>query len=113
MEAFRAMISDGDIGMSSAASMLHTSRSTFQYVKRTPCRRLKADETEKRKLIGELAGENITYGYRCIWALLRRQGVFISRKRVRRMLKEMSLQREAHFPQAQTATDMEPDFGRS
>ncbi|MCL4318098.1 MAG: IS3 family transposase [Candidatus Thermoplasmatota archaeon] len=98
MEAFRAMISDGDIGVSSAASMLHTSRSTFQYVKRAPCRRLKTDEIEKKKLIEKLAGENITYGYRRIRALLRRQGVFISRKRVRRMLKEMNLQREAHFP---------------
>ena len=98
MEAFRAMISDGDVSVSSAASMLHTSRSTFQYVKRAPCRRLKTDEIEKRKLIREFAGDNITYGYRRIWALMRRQGVFISRKRVRRMLKEMSLQREAHFP---------------
>ncbi|MBX8636725.1 MAG: IS3 family transposase, partial [Thermoplasmata archaeon] len=98
MEAFRAMISDGDLSVSSAASMLHTSGSTFQYVKRAPCRRLKADEIEKRKLIEEFAGDNITYGYRRIWALVRRQDVFISRKRVRRMLKEMNLQREAHFP---------------
>ena len=92
------MISDGDVSVSSAASMLHTSRSTFQYVKRAPCRRLKTDEIEKRKLIEKPAGENITYGYRRIWALVRRQDVFISRKRVRRMLKEMNLQREAHFP---------------
>ena len=98
MEAFRAMISDGDIGVSSAASMLHTSRSTFQYVKRAPCRRLKTDEIEKRKLIEKLAGENITYGYRRIWALLRRQGIFISRNRVRRIMGEMHLLREAHFP---------------
>ena len=98
MEAFRTMISDGDIGVSSAAYMLHTSRSTFQYVKRAPCRRLKADEMEKRKTIEEFAGENITYGYRRIWAMMRRQGLFISRKRVRRIMKEMHLQREAHFP---------------
>ena len=82
-------------------------------MKRAPCKRLKADETEKRKLIEELPGEKIKYGYRRIWALLRRQGVFISRKRMKRMLKEMSLQREAHFPKAQTATDREPDFRRS
>ena len=98
MEAFRAMISDGDIGVSSAASMLHTSRSTFQYVKRAPCRRLKTDEIEKKKLIEKLAGENITYGYRRIWALLRRQGIFISRNRVRRIMGEIHLLREAHFP---------------
>ena len=92
------MIGKGEITALSAASMLHTSRSTFQYVKRAPCRRLKADEMEKRKLIEEFAGDNITYGYRRIWALMRRQGMFISRKRVRRILKEMGLQREAHFP---------------
>ena len=98
MEAFRAMISDGDIGVSSAVSMLHTSRSTFQYVKRAPCRRLKTDEIEKRKLIEKLAGENITYGYRRIRALLRRQGIFISRNRVRRIMGEIHLLRETHFP---------------
>ena len=85
MEAFRSMTEDGEIGVSSAAFILHTSRSSFQYVKRPPCRRLRADEQEKKAIAGKLAGEHITYGYRRIWALLRRQGVFISRNRVRRI----------------------------
>ena len=92
------MISSGDIGVSSAAFMLHTSRSSFRYVKRPGCRRLRSDEQVKRATILELAGENITYGYRRIWALLRRQGTFISRNRVRRIMGEMRLLREAHFP---------------
>ena len=98
MEAFRAMTFSGDISVSSAALMLHTSRSTFQYAERPPCRRLRADETEKRNIVEELAGKNITYGYRRIWALLRRQGVLISKNRVRRIMGEMHLLREAHFP---------------
>ncbi len=98
MEAFRAMISQRELGVSSAAFMLHTSRSSFQYAGRPPSRRFRADEREKRRLIGSLAGGNITYGYRRIWALLRRRGVFISRNRVRRIMGEMHLLREAHFP---------------
>ena len=92
------MIADGDISVIAASGMLHTSRSTFQYVPREHARRLRSDEMEKRELIESLALENITYGYRRIWALMRRQGVFISRKRVRRIMREMGLQKEAHFP---------------
>ena len=92
------MIARGDISVTAASLMLHTSGSTFQHVKRPPARRLKSDEREKRQIIERLAGENVMYGYRRIWALMRRQGVFIGRKRVRRIMREMGLQKEAHFP---------------
>lgn len=35
-----------------------------------------------------LAKENPTYGYRFIWALLRREGRMVNRKRVHRLWKE-------------------------
>ena len=92
------MIADGDISVTAASEMLHTYRSTFRYVHREHARRLRGDETEKKQLIESLALENITCGYRWIWALMRRQGVFISRRRVRRIMREMGLQKEAYFP---------------
>lgn len=73
------MTASGDISVSSAAFMLHTSVSTFQYVARSRCGPPKIDESEKRGIIRTLAKENITYGYRHIRALLRRQCVFISK----------------------------------
>ena len=92
------MISSNEIRPSTAGTVLHVTRQSFYYERRQPARRLRVDESEKRKLILELAGENITYGYRRIRALLKRQGVFISRNRVRRIMGEMHLLREAHFP---------------
>ena len=92
------MIEAGDLLPFTASSVLPAARQSFYCASRPPARRLRKDEWEKRQLIGALAGGNITYGYRRIWALLRRQGVFISRNRVRRMLKETGLQKESHFP---------------
>ncbi|EQD68889.1 transposase, partial [mine drainage metagenome] len=52
-----------------------------------------------RALVRGVAEENITSGSRRIWAILRRQRhVLISRKRVRRIMKEEGLLREVHFP---------------
>ena len=92
------MINSGELRPSTVSSVLHATRQSFYYAPMPPARRLRHDEAEKRQLIGTLAGGNITYGYRRIWALMKRQGVFISRNRVRRMLKEMGLQKESHFP---------------
>ena len=87
------MIADGDISVTAASGMLHTSRSTFQYVHRERARRLRSDELEKGEFIESLALEDITYGYRRIWALMRRQDAFVSRKSVRRIMREMGLQK--------------------
>jgi putative transposase len=52
-----------------------------------------------RVLVRGVAEKRITYGYRRIWAVLRKQQrVLVSRKRVRRILKEEGLLREVHFP---------------
>lgn len=52
------MIADGDISVTAASEMLHTSRSTFQYVHREHARRLRSDELEKAKKIPGPAGTN-------------------------------------------------------
>ncbi len=92
------MISANEIRPSTAGTVLHVTTQSFYYVKRQPARRLRSDESEKRDIIEELPGENITYGYLGIWALVRRQGVFISKNRVKLIMSEMRLPREAHFP---------------
>ena len=52
-----------------------------------------------RALVRGVAEENITYGYRRVWAVLRRQRrILVSRKRVRRIMLEEGLRREVHFP---------------
>jgi putative transposase len=62
-------------------------------------RRLRSDEYETREIVRKVALEHPTYGFRRVWAVLRMQeGLFISRKRVYRMLAEESLLKEAHFP---------------
>lgn len=52
--------------------------------------RPKEDEA-LRQAIQRLAGDNITYGYRRITAMLQREGWTVNRKRVRRLMQEMNL----------------------
>ncbi len=59
----------------------------------------RTDELRVKAMVRGVATENATFGYRRVWAQLRRkQRTLISRKRVRRILKEEGLQREVHFP---------------
>lgn len=60
--------------------------------------RLRADETRVRSAIREVAFEHISYGYRRVWAMLRRRGFVINRKRVHRLMAVEGLLRPAHFP---------------
>lgn len=48
-------------------------------------RRLRTDETRVRSAIREVAFEHISYGYRPVWAMLRRRGFVINPKRVHRL----------------------------
>jgi len=48
-------------------------------------------EIELGQAIQDLAGEHPTYGYRRITALLRREGWQVNRKRIQRLMREMSL----------------------
>ena len=52
------MIAYGDISVTAASEMMHTSRSTFQYVPREHARRLRSNELEKAKKIPGPAGTN-------------------------------------------------------
>jgi len=62
-------------------------RSSFYYQAPAP------DEQELKKAIDELATAWPTYGYRRITAMLRREGRRINRKRVLRIMRQMSLLR--------------------
>ena len=96
----RELVEKGELRASTAARLFHVSRSSlYKPLHIGPVQRLRRDETVMRTMVRGVAEERITYGYRRIWAVLRRQrGVFVNRKRVRRILKAEGLQREVHFP---------------
>ncbi len=56
------------------------------------------DEAETRTAVRRVALQLVTYGHRRVWAMLRREGRTINRKRVYRLMKEERLLRPAHFP---------------
>lgn len=64
-----------------------------------PHRRFHPDEAQARERVRAVALARPSFGYRRVWTVLRHgQGLFINRKRVRRILKEEGLQKEVHFP---------------
>ena len=68
-----------------ACRVLEFSRSTNRY------QSVRKDETEIRKKILKHAHKNIRFGYRRIHQLLKRDGLDINIKRVRRIYKEENL----------------------
>lgn len=96
----RSMLDKGISSLSRAAALAGMSRHAIYYKpSRQHIRRLRSDENETREMVRRVALEHPTYGFRRVWAVLRMQeGLFISRKRVHRMLAEESLLKEAHFP---------------
>ena len=60
--------------------------------------RPRADELQVRQAIREVALVRPTFGYRRVWAMLRRSGRTVNRKRVHRLMKAEGLLRPAHFP---------------
>ena len=90
-----------DRGISSlarAARMSGISRRALYYPlqHRAPPRR--PDEEKARASVRRFALQYVTYGHRRVWAMLRRDGWTINRKRVYRLMKEEQLLRPAHFP---------------
>ena len=69
------------------------------------------DEQVLRDAIEEIAAEYPTYGYRRVTAQLRRQGVIVNGKRVRRVMREMDLQAKTKRKKQQT-TDSTHGFLR-
>ncbi|MCI4324068.1 MAG: IS3 family transposase [Thermoplasmata archaeon] len=56
------------------------------------------DEARARAAVRRVAFAHVTYGHRRVWAMLRRDGWTINRKRVLRLMREERLLRPAHFP---------------
>jgi putative transposase len=77
---------------------------------RSPTMQSDADGDLKAALL-RLAGEWPTYGYRRLCAMLRREGWQINSKRVRRVLRELGLQRPARQRRVRT-TNSEHGFPR-
>ena len=73
-----------------ACVLANVSRSVFQYAVRAK------DEAAPAQRLKELAAKHPRYGYRRIWALLRREGKRINAKRVHRMWKKLGLQVPRH-----------------
>jgi putative transposase len=72
-----------------ACSVLNAPRMTVRYQ-----RRIRPGESKLRKRLRELAQKHKRYGLRRIWAMLRREGWRVNKKRVHRLWKEEGLQRK-------------------
>lgn len=69
-----------------ACALLQVSRSTLGYVSR-----LEARDAQLAPALREIAFRHRGYGYRFAWALLRREGRIVNRKRVRRIWRALGL----------------------
>ena len=99
-ELVRRLSKEGEVRPATLACAFHVARATLHYQPRAhPRRRLHYDEPRARGHVRRLALAYPSLGYRRVWSVLRcQEGVFNNRKRVRRILKEEGLKREAHFP---------------
>jgi len=84
---------------------LELPRSTFYH------RATEAAEGELRAALRELAGQQPTYGYRRLTALLQRAGWTVNHKRVQRLMADMGLQRPLKRRKTRT-TNSQHDFPR-
>jgi putative transposase len=82
-EAVRFLVERG-LSERRACVLVGAKRATVQYRPRT------GDDIDVR--IGELARRHPRYGYRRFWALLRREGRMVNRKRVQRLWQQAQLQ---------------------
>lgn len=82
-----------------AARWTHLDRSTvYRFPRGHGARPPRADETRILSRLRTVAYAHPTYGVRRVWAMLRRQGLSINRKRVHRLMAVDGLLRPAHFP---------------
>ena len=107
---------EGGVRTATLARVFHLARATLHYAPRSePHRRLHADEPRARDRVRRVAFDHPSFGYRRVWSILRcREGMFINRKRVRRILKAEGLQKEVHFPRPRlpetgSVSALEPD----
>lgn len=88
----------GISSLSRAARMSGISRRALYYPPRPRVVHRRPDEARTRAAVRQTALRLVTYGHRRVWAMLRRAGWSINRKRVYRLMKEERLLRPAHFP---------------
>jgi transposase InsO family protein len=88
----------GISSLSRAARMSGISRRALYYPPRPRVVHRRPDEARARVAVRQTALRLVTYGHRRVWAMLRRNGWSINRKRVYRLMKEERLLRPAHFP---------------
>jgi putative transposase len=84
--------------LSQAARLTGISRRALYYPVRPRSPHRRPDEAKARASVRRLALRYVTYGHRRVWAMLRREGWAINRKRVHRLMREERLLRPAHFP---------------
>ncbi len=96
----RRLSNEGEVRTATLARAFHMARATLYYEPRSgPHRRLHADEPRARGHVRRVALAHPSFGYCRVWSVLRcQEGLFINRKRVRRILKDEGLQKEVHFP---------------
>lgn len=83
------MLLDKGFSISEALRYLKINRSTYYYKPKGYNRR--TDDEEILKEIEELKREHPYWGYRRIWAMLRKKGNKLNQKRVYRIMKENGL----------------------
>ena len=74
-----------------ACALLRISRSALRYVSTMPRRDAELAEELKR-----ISREHAVYGHRFAWALIRRGGWTVNKKRVRRLWRALGLSRRPH-----------------
>ena len=93
----RAMPERGISSLSRAARMSGISRRALYTLPRPHVLPRRPDEAETRAAVRRVALNLVTYGHRRVWAMLRREGRMVNRKRVYRLMREEQLLRPAHF----------------
>jgi putative transposase len=93
----KAMTDRGVSSLARAARMTGISRRALYYLPRPRVVHPRPDEAKARASVRRIAFGRVTYGHRRVWAMLRREGWTINRKRVHRLMREEGLLRPAHF----------------
>jgi putative transposase len=94
----RQMQERGISSLARAARMTGISRRALYDRPRPRIPHPRPDEARARASVRRISLRLVTYGHRRVWAMLRREGWTINRKRVHRLMREEGLLRPAHFP---------------
>lgn len=108
----RAMQDRGNRSLSKAARMSGISRRAPYTLPRPHVLHRRPDEAETRGAVRRVALNLVMSGHRRVWAMLRREGRRINRKRVDRLLREEQLLRPAHFPRPRLPSTGALEAGR-